>query len=238
MVGRDSPEVRFDGSRENRIGLVEAILADVKSPRQISEALEQAEQLTGRALVTRMSREQFGALSAKYRDRIDYDPISRTGFLGVVPDPLAELRVAILTGGTGDVPVAREATRTLTFHGVGTIELNDVGVAGLWRLMEHRATIEHMSVLIVCAGMEGALFSVVGGLTSGVVLAVPVSSGYGVASGGRVALNSALASCAPGIVVVNIDNGYGAACAAIRILAACDGLVTARSVTSGPQLTL
>ena len=218
-VDRDSPEVRFDGSRETRIGLSEAILADVKTPRQIGEALEQAERRTGHALVTRISPEQVDALPAKFNSRIDYDPVSRTAFLGAVPDPSTEVRVAVLTGGTSDVSVAREATRTLAFHGLDAVELNDVGVAGLWRLMEHRSTIERMSVLIVCAGMEGALFSVVGGLASGVVVAVPTSNGYGVASGGRVALNSALASCSPGIVAVNIDNGYGAACAAIRILA-------------------
>ena len=102
-------------------------------------------------------------------------------------------------------------------------EIPDVGVAGLWRLMERLEEVRRHPVVIVAAGMEGALFSVVGGLVAGVVIALPTSQGYGVASGGRVAVNSALASCAPGIAAVNTDNGYGAACIALRVLGAMSG---------------
>ena len=127
--------------------------------------------------------------------------------------------VLILTGGTSDFTVAKEAARTLKFHGVACKELIDVGVAGLWRLLDHKEVIQNAPILIVCAGMEGALFSVIGGLAKGVIIAVATSNGYGVSEGGRVALESALSSCAPGVAVTNIDNGYGAACIALRALA-------------------
>jgi pyridinium-3,5-biscarboxylic acid mononucleotide synthase len=214
--------VRFDLGRRRRIGLAEAILADVKSPTQIAEAIAQS--LAGGApvLVTRISTEQFAALPDEQRAGLDLDPISRTAMsrdieIGAGTRPEID-DVAIITGGTGDLGVAREAARTLAFHGVGSRQIVDVGVAGLWRLMEHQEVIAETPVVIVCAGMEGALFSVVGGLARGVVIAVPTSNGYGVAEGGKVALGSALASCAPGIAVSNIDNGYGAACLALRAL--------------------
>jgi pyridinium-3,5-biscarboxylic acid mononucleotide synthase len=217
-AGEQASTVRFDLGRKNRIGLAEAILADVKSPAQIAEALAQSQVGGAPVLVTRLSTEKFDGLSQELQAGLDYDPVSRTamstdvGVVDQVPD------IVIVTGGTGDIPVAREAARTLAFHGLASQEVADVGVAGLWRLMEHRDLIADMAVVIVCAGMEGALFSVVGGLARGVVIAVPTSNGYGVAEGGKVALGSALASCAPGIAVSNIDNGYGAACLAIRAL--------------------
>jgi NCAIR mutase (PurE)-related protein len=124
-----------------------------------------------------------------------------------------------VTAGTSDLPVAREAFRTLGFYGVGAREIADVGVAGLWRILQHEQELKRYPVVIVVAGMEGALFSVVAGLVGGVVIAVPTSTGYGVARAGETALHAALASCAPGLVTVNIDNGYGAASAALRVLA-------------------
>ncbi len=126
----------------------------------------------------------------------------------------------IITGGTSDLSVAREAARTLLFHGVSCNELIDIGVAGLWRVLHNQESIKAASILIVCAGMEGALFSVIGGLARGLVIAVATSNGYGVSKGGRVALESALSSCAPGIATTNIDNGYGAACIALRSISA------------------
>lgn len=221
-AGDPSRVMRFDLGRRERIGLSEAILADVKTPEQIAEGVAQS--LAGGApvLITRLSPEQFTALPQAQRAALDYDPISRTA-LSVDIEAATDLgEVTIVTGGTGDLGVAREIARTLAFHGRGCREIVDVGVAGLWRLMEHREVIADMPVVIVCAGMEGALFSVVGGLARGVVIAVPTSNGYGVAEGGKVALDSALASCAPGIAVCNIDNGYGAACMALRVLGARD----------------
>jgi NCAIR mutase (PurE)-related protein len=114
--------------------------------------------------------------------------------------------------------VAREAARTLQYYRVGVHEIYDVGVAGLWRLLERVEELRDMGIVITVAGMEGTLPSVVAGLVPGLVIAVPVATGYGVAANGITALNSALASCAPGLVVVNVDNGYGAGCAALRML--------------------
>ena len=226
-AGDGAPMVRFDVGRRLRIGLAEAVLADVKSTEQIAEAINQAGAGGGSVLVTRLLPERFAALPETQRALLDYDPVSRTAMTAALAGCDQQVLgldadIAIITGGTADVPVAREAARTLAFHGVVSQEIADVGVAGLWRVMEHRELIETMPVVIVCAGMEGALFSVVGGLARGVVIAVPTSNGYGVAEGGKVALGSALASCAPGVAVSNIDNGYGAACIALRALALWD----------------
>ena len=212
-------EVRFDATRQERLGLPEAVLADVKSPGQLAEAVRQALDAGGPVLVTRMSERQYAALPEQYRCRLGYDPVSRTALASdSLPLAGAVAEVGVLTAGSADVPVAREAIRTLACHGHACVEINDVGVAGLWRVMEHREVLVRLPVLIVCAGMEGALFSVIAGLVPGVVIAVPTSTGYGVAAGGRAALHAALASCAPGVAVSNVDNGYGAACLAIRVL--------------------
>ena len=150
-------------------------------------------------------------------DGLDFDPVSRTAILGQPHRPLDTPPVAIVMAGTSDLPVGREAARTLAFAGQACREYTDIGVAGLWRLLERIEEIRASPVVIVAAGMDAALVSVVGGLVSGAVIALPTSVGYGVARGGATALNAALASCAPGISVVNIDNGYGAASAALRI---------------------
>jgi NCAIR mutase (PurE)-related protein len=123
-----------------------------------------------------------------------------------------------VAAGTSDVAVGREAARTLRFYGEPAVEINDVGVAGLWRLLERVEEMRKMKVVIAVAGMDAALPTVIGGLVSSVVIGVPTSVGYGVASGGETALRSMLASCSPGLLVTNIDNGFGAACAALRIL--------------------
>jgi NCAIR mutase (PurE)-related protein len=126
--------------------------------------------------------------------------------------------VAIVVAGTSDLFVSREAARTLAYYGVPALEVTDVGVAGLWRLLERVEEIRRMAVVLVVAGMDAALPTVVGGLVPGLVIGVPTSVGYGVATGGHSALNAILASCAPGVAAVNIDNGYGAACVALRAL--------------------
>ncbi|MDR1710252.1 MAG: nickel pincer cofactor biosynthesis protein LarB [Propionibacteriaceae bacterium] len=141
-------------------------------------------------------------------------------------DPVGELDggaaavVGIVTAGTSDLAVAAEARRTLEFCGYPARIIADVGVAGLWRLTSRIAEIRRFRVVIAVAGFEGALFSVLAGLIRAPLIACPTSVGYGVASGGRVALDAALASCAPGVAVVNIDNGFGAAALAIKILGA------------------
>jgi NCAIR mutase (PurE)-related protein len=126
--------------------------------------------------------------------------------------------IGIVAAGTSDLPVAREAARTLAFAGHHAEIIADVGVAGLWRLLGCLDALRQCRVLIAVAGMEGALFSVLAGLVKAPVIAVPTSVGYGIAEGGKAALYAALASCAPGLVVVNIDNGFGAAAAAIKML--------------------
>lgn len=212
-------DIRLDFERRARVGLDEAILCSHKSAEQITSILIQAEQRDAPLLLTRLDAAQLGALPDGLRPRLDYEPVSRTAFFGSVPEPTVAPRVTVVSAGTSDAPVSREAARTLRFHGEPALEISDVGVAGLWRLLERVDEIRKHAVVICVAGMEGALPSVVAGLVPGVVIAVPTSIGYGVAEGGITALHSALASCAPGVVVVNIDNGYGAACAALRTLA-------------------
>ena len=152
--------------------------------------------------------------------RLDHDALSATAFFGA-PAPLAgPPRVAVVTAGTSDLPAAVEAVRTLRFHGEDALRVADVGVAGLWRLLARVEELRAMRAVIVAAGMDAALPSVVAGLVPGLVIGVPTSVGYGVAAGGHAALHALLASCAPGLAVVNIDNGYGAACAALRALGA------------------
>lgn len=207
-----------DTDRARRIGLPEAILCASKTVDQLAAVLNALLAEGSRALLTRLAPEQHAALSDDLRRRLHYDPISRTAFLGPVAPPSGPPRVALVTGGTGDQRVAEEAARTLAFHGEAVERHYDVGVAGLWRVLRRREALARFPVVIVCAGMEGALFSVLAGLVPGLVVAVPVSAGYGIAEGGRAALSSALASCAPGVAVVNIDNGYGAACVALRAL--------------------
>lgn len=213
-----SEDVLEDHAREQRIGLPEAVFCAGKSEAQIARIA--AARGNAPSLFTRLSERQFANLPVDLRERLDYDPISRTGFLGSIERPAAAPQIAIVAAGTSDLPVIAEIERTLAFHGVGSARFADVGVAGLWRLIDRREALEQFAVLIAVAGMEGALFSVLGGLVGGLVIAVPTSVGYGVSAQGRVALDSALASCAPGVVTVNIDNGYGGACAALRFVRA------------------
>jgi NCAIR mutase (PurE)-related protein len=208
----------LDWSREARTGLHEAVLCAPKTGDQIQAICAHAMQARQRLLLTRLSPRKFEGLSDATRSALDYEPVSRTAMLGGAHPPRGTGRVIIVAGGTSDARVAREAARTLEFAGETASLVIDVGVAGMWRLMERLDDIRTHRVVIAVAGMEGAIFSVLGGLVPGVVIAVPTSVGYGVASRGKVALHAALASCASGLVVVNIDNGFGAAHAALRIL--------------------
>jgi pyridinium-3,5-biscarboxylic acid mononucleotide synthase len=215
-------EFNLDFQRESRLGFDEAIFCAGKTPVQIAGILGEASRHDGRFLLTRLVSEKLLALSADLRGRIDYDPVSQTAIYGAAKPIQNTAQVAILTAGTSDMGVAREALRTLNYYGEAAQEFNDIGVAGLWRLTQKLDAIRSFPITIVVAGMDAALVSVAGGLLAGVIIAVPTSVGYGVATGGATALNSALASCAPGVTVVNIDNGYGAACAALRVLKAAN----------------
>jgi pyridinium-3,5-biscarboxylic acid mononucleotide synthase len=219
-------EVKFDFDRPARIGLSEAILCEGKPLIQLEHILNLAQERGERLLLTRFGPAAFGELNQSLRDRVDYDPVSRTGIFGTYTRPTEAAAVAVVSAGSSDAPVVHEAVRTLAFHGRATRVIMDVGVAGLWRIMEQRELLNDFEVVIVVAGMDGALFSVVGGLVGGLVIAVPTATGYGVAEDGATALRTALASCAPGVVVVNVGNGYGAACAALRVLRSNEATIT------------
>jgi hypothetical protein len=213
-----APEINLDFDRPERIGLSEAVLCLGKTPAQIGEAIALAQARDLPLLLTRLEPATFAALAPSAQAALDYDPPSRTAVVGAPRLAEGDPPVAVVTAGTSDLPVGREALRTLAFYGVAAREIADVGVAGLWRILKHEQELRRYPVVIVVAGMEGALFSVVAGLVGGLVIAVPTSTGYGAARFGETALHAALASCAPGLVTVNVDNGYGAACAAIRAL--------------------
>ncbi len=209
-------EHRMDWQRAARTGTAEAVLCAGKSDGQICAIVAEARAEGRRLLLTRLAPEQFARLGGHAPQ--DYDARSQTAIDGSVPK--ARPGIGVIAAGTSDMPVAAEAARTLAFHGYDAPVLADVGVAGLWRLLEHVEMLKSYKVLIAVAGMEGALFSVLTGLVAAPVIAVPSPNGYGVAENGRLALDAALGSCAPGLSVVNIGNGFGAACAAIRIMRA------------------
>lgn len=210
-------EAVMDWEREARTGLPEAVFASGKSVGQIAEIVAGAAADGHRLFVTRLPPDRHDALPASVRDILDYEPLSATATLGE-PAEAVPGRIAIVTGGLADLPVAAEAARTLAFSGARSELIADVGVAGLWRLLARIEEVREADIVIAVAGMEGALFSVLGGLVAAPVIALPVSVGTGVCAGGRLALDSALGSCAPGLVAVNIDNGFGAAQAALRML--------------------
>ena len=195
----------------------EAVLCSAKTEFQL---LAIAEELTARSepvLFTRLSQERFDALPDAVRSNMNYDFVSQTA-MGYGSLPARRGQVVVVAAGTSDQRVAAEAARTLEFSGVETKMIVDVGVAGIWRLEARLDEIRAADIVIAVAGMDAAIVSVLGGLVGSPIIAVPTSVGYGVATGGTTALNSALASCAQGVAVMNIDNGFGAACAAIRML--------------------
>tara|TARA_Y100001968_G_scaffold332745_1_gene392057 strand:- start:4582 stop:5247 length:666 start_codon:yes stop_codon:yes gene_type:complete len=212
------PEARLDFDRQDRLGMVEAIWGENKTFEQIVRILQSFERSKKLALVTRLQQKKANKLIAIFKDAKFH---SDSGCL-TLGDPFQnELDlgpVIILSGGTSDLPVAAEAELALKLHGIKTKKIIDVGVAGLHRLLSKVEELKQSKVIIACAGMEGALPTILTGLIPQPVIGVPVSVGYGVSSLGKTALEGMLASCAPGLVVVNIDNGYGAAMAALRIL--------------------
>lgn len=211
--------VLFDYLRHHRIGLPETVYCEGKHPDVINRLLaELLRDASHPVLFTRLSRVQFGHIDSTLAGHLDYDELSGTAYLNGVFPANAQGSVAVATAGSSDLPVALEASRTLGYLGVPTELFADIGVAALWRVQERVESINRHDVVIVVAGMDAALASVLGGLTPRPLIGVPTSVGYGVARGGETALNSMLASCSSGLLVMNIDNGYGAACAAFRIL--------------------
>ena len=215
-----SSEIKIDWNRSDRIGFAEAVFCLQKSAEQIQLILEEAGKNAVPLLLTRLSEEKLLALKSEIRLDMDYDAVSQTAFFKKTvssPDQKME-EVAVVAAGTSDAGVAQEAMRTLEFNDFGAKAIFDVGVAGIWRLMDRIDEIGKHSVVIAVAGMDAALPTVLGGLIPGAIIALPTSTGYGASRNGETALSACLSSCAPGVVVCNIDNGYGAACAAIRIL--------------------
>ncbi len=213
----------LDEDRIRRTGAPEAILAAGKSADQVRRIAEHVLAREGSIFVTRLSPKKAAAL-AGLGEALRYHPLSRTAVISALPVPEPRRSgVTVVAAGTSDMGVAEEARQTLHYLGVSAGLVADVGVAGLWRLMDRIEEIRAAQILIAVAGMEGALFSVLGGLVSAPVIAVPTSVGYGVSKGGRAALRSALATCAPGVLAMNIDNGFGAAVSAARILGVTAG---------------
>lgn len=202
---------KIDHHRAVRQGIAEVIYGAGKTPEQIAKiasAMQKKGQET--VLITRMSQEAATYAQDKLRD-FQYDELSKVAIAGKMPKPDGYGKIVIATGGTSDMPVAEEAAKTAEAFGNEVVRLYDVGVAGLHRLTKHMDEIMSANVIIAIAGMEGALASVIGGLADCPVIAVPTSVGYGAAFSGLSALLSMLNSCASGVSVVNIDNGYGAA---------------------------
>lgn len=211
-------DARLDLNRRRRLGMVEAVWGEHKTADQIIAILQRFAEAGELGLVTRVDAEKAAAVQQRL-PAVQVHPEARCLSLGQLPDPPdGPAAVAVLSGGSSDRSVVCEAALALQLHGIGVDLVMDVGVAGLHRLLDQLPRLETARVLIACAGMEGALPTVLTGLVPQPVIGVPVSVGYGVSQGGRAALDGMLASCAPGLCVVNIDNGYGAAMAALRML--------------------
>jgi NCAIR mutase (PurE)-related protein len=207
---------RLDVDRASRTGDPEVVYGAGKDPAHVVELLTtlHAAHPERAVLATRLADPALAAVAAEL-PAAELDPVARAATLGPKPEPRG--RVAIVSAGTSDAPVAREAALTAQVFGAGAELINDVGVAGLHRVLGVRDRLAGADCLIVVAGMEGALPSVVGGLTGVPLVAVPTSVGYGASFGGLAALLAMLNSCAPGVTVVNIDNGFGAGVFAARV---------------------
>ncbi len=211
-------DIKFDFQRRKRIGIIEAIWGQDKSIEQLKRLSEIVLSKNEVVFITRINREKAIHLLDLY-EGAKFHEEAKCLIIGENRNKLAtNKKVAIVSGGSSDLAVTLEAKIALEIYGVNCQSFIDVGVAGLHRLMSQLEEINKYDVLIVCAGMEGALATVVGGLLAQPIIAVPVSVGYGVSKDGETALNSMLSSCSPGIAVMNIDNGYGAAMAALRII--------------------
>jgi len=207
---------RVDLDRRRRTGFPEVIFGPGKTPAEVARIAQVILEREPILLATRISREQFESVQAEFPAAVFHE---RARCLTIEHAPLAKLKlpVAVVAAGTSDLPVAEEAAVTLEIFGNKVERIYDAGVAGLHRLLVETDRLRECAVLIVVAGMEGALPSVVAGLVDKPVIAVPTSAGYGASFGGLAALLGMLNSCASGVTVVNIDNGFGAAYAAATI---------------------
>lgn len=211
----DAGFAKIDHHRSLRIGLPEVIYAAGKTPLQVAEIFARMAAAGGDVIATRASAEAFAAVQTLVPEA-HYHEIARV--IGLRRSEAKKSGpIAVVCAGTSDLPVAEEAAVTAEYLGLEVDRIVDVGVAGLHRVLSQRDTLQRACAVIVCAGMEGALPSVVGGLVAAPVIAVPTSVGYGAAFGGVAALLGMLNSCSPNVTVVNIDNGFGAAYVAAMI---------------------
>ena len=207
---------KVDHHRKLRVGIPEVIFGPGKAPEHISEIFVRLAEKGNNVLATRVSGDQFQSIQRKV-PKAEFVESARAVVLRQKQEMQGKGTIAVISAGTSDLPVAEEAVLTAELMGNIVERVYDVGVAGLHRLLAHREALSKARVLIVCAGMEGALPSVVGGLIGAPVIAVPTSVGYGAAFGGIAALLGMVNSCASNVTVVNIDNGFGAAYVASMI---------------------
>jgi pyridinium-3,5-biscarboxylic acid mononucleotide synthase len=206
----------IDHHRELRTGVQEIVFGAGKTPEQIAGALRELARRAGGAIATRIDAARAEALRALVPELVVHE-LARVAVLGAPGPRPAAAPIAVVCAGTSDLPVAEEAALVAEFLGAPVVRVHDVGVAGLHRLLARLEAIRSAAIVIAVAGMEAALPSVLAGLLDRPLVAVPTSVGYGVSLDGLVALGAMLASCAPGITAVNIDNGVGAAVAAVRM---------------------
>jgi len=207
---------KVDHHRALRQGMPEVIFAPGKTPRQVADIFTRLAAHSGNVLATRATEEQYDAVADRV-DQAEYRPLARAIVLQRDRKKRGKGVIVVVSAGTSDIPVAEEAVVTAELMGNHVQHIYDVGVAGIHRLLAHRDVLAKARVIVVCAGMEGALPSVVGGLVGVPVIAVPTSVGYGAAFEGLAALLGMINSCASNVSVVNIDNGFGAGCVASLI---------------------
>lgn len=211
-------DIIIDFERATRCGVEEAVFCESKTIQQITDIISIAINEERRLLLTRLFADKWNELPDHVQNCLSYDPAGCIATLGRQRKCTQKPHVAIVSGGTSDHHVCCEVEGTLRYHGLSCLRFEDVGVAALWRLLERLESIRQADIIITVAGMEAALPTILAGLISNPIIAVPTSVGYGVSTNGHLAMLSMLGSCAAGFTVVNIDNGFGAACAAIRLL--------------------
>jgi NCAIR mutase (PurE)-related protein len=207
---------RLDLDRQARTGFPEVIFGEGKTPDQVTQIMARLQEHSDRVLATRINSDTAGYVQERIPG-LTYEPRARILYFDRHPQGVRHAGITVVTAGTSDVPVAEEAALTAELMGNEVERFYDVGVAGLHRLLNVLPVLREAHVVVVVAGMEGALASVVGGLLSCPIIAVPTSVGYGASFHGMAALLAMLNSCAGGISVVNIDNGFGAGTIAARI---------------------
>lgn len=226
----------IDHHRHLRCGFPEVVFCGGKTADQVAQIVQRLAQHSPRVLGTRAGREHYDAARAVVPE-LQYHELARAIWLDREPERDKKGGITLIAAGTSDLPVAEEAAITADLMGHAVQRVYDVGVAGLHRLLPHLPALQHANVVIVAAGMEGALPSVIGGLTAAPVIAVPTSVGYGASFGGLAALLGMLNSCASGVSVVNIDNGYGAGYLAAMMNAKMSpGARVSPSASAKPQM--